>query len=180
MSVSRARFVGHFVPFFLAVVFFGAACGKNTAKMDGGAAPAPGPAAPGAPDQPVSPHGPMGMGGGAMPVNAWTIAGTVQLAPELAGKVHATDVLYVIARLPGERMPLAVERFPGPVFPLAYTLRSGHGSSPTEPPQAMEVVAKLSRSGTVGPAQPGDLEGTYEGTAAPDSTGVDITINVQH
>jgi hypothetical protein len=180
MSASGDKFVGHFVPLALAAVFFGASCGKNTTAMDGSVPPAPGPAAPGAADPAVSPHGPMGMGGGGtMPVNAWTVSGTVQLAVEFSGKSTPTDVLYVIARLPGERMPLAVERFPAPVFPLAYTLRSGHGTSPTDAPQALEVVAKLSRSGTAGPPQPGDLEGKYDGSAAPNATGVDITLNVQ-
>jgi cytochrome c-type biogenesis protein CcmH len=125
------------------------------------------------------------MGGGPMaPAGAepaWTITGTIRLAPELEGKVGATDVLYVLARVAGQRMPLAVERVPAPAFPLAYTLSSGHaGGAAGGPPSALEVVARVSRAGTAGPAQPGDLEGTFDGQAAPGATGVDIVIGKQY
>jgi cytochrome c-type biogenesis protein CcmH len=115
-----------------------------------------------------------------MPMNAWTVSGTIDLAPELAGKTGGSDVLYVMARVPGERMPLSVERYPAPAFPLAYRLRSGHGAGAADAPPAMEILARLSRAGTAGPPQPGDLEGTYDGTAAAGATGVDFVIDIEH
>ncbi|MBI5500969.1 MAG: hypothetical protein HY907_12055 [Deltaproteobacteria bacterium] len=162
------------------VLFALASCGKNTAPMDRSNPPAVPPG--GAAGQPMaSPHGGAWAGGtGAMPVNTWTISGKVELAPQFAGKVGASDVLYVIARKPGERQPLAVERYEAPAFPLDYTLHTGHGGGGPEPPAGMEVVAKLSRSGLAGPPQPGDLEGSHDGVAAAGATDVNITLNVEH
>ena len=115
-----------------------------------------------------------------MPQNAWTIAGTIELPPALAGKTGPSDVLYVFAREPGQGQPVAVERYEAPAFPLSYALQSGHGPAGTNPPPAMEVVAKLSRSGMAGPPQPGDLEGRYDGVATAGASGVDIVLDIEH
>ena len=166
--------------FLFAAGLLAGACGKNTSPMEG---PAPTVVPGGAAPSPVAapPHGrmPPGDPGGAMPANPWSVSGRVDLAPQFAGKVAQTDVLFVMAREPGKRMPVSVERFPAPRFPLEYTLHSGHGESTAAPP-AMEVVARLSRGGTAGPPQPGDLEGTYAGTATAGATGVNVVLDVQY
>jgi cytochrome c-type biogenesis protein CcmH len=161
-----------------------ASCGKNATRLDGaGPPPATQPAGPVEPM--ANPHAGAMTGGtpGAPvePVPEWTIGGTIQLVPEFAGKVGESDVLFVMARVPGQRMPVAVERFAAPTFPLAYTLHSGHSAGPAGgPPPQLEILARLSRSGTAGPPQPGDLEGIFDGQASPGATGVDFVVGKQY
>ena len=161
-----------------------ASCGKNATRLDGSGPPPT--TQPAGPVEPMAnPHTGAMMGGppGAQgaPVPEWTIAGTIQVAPEFAGKAGASDVLFVMARVPGQHMPVAVERFAAPTFPLAYTLRSGHAAGQAGgPPQQLEVLARLSRSGTAGPPQPGDLEGVFDGQASPGATGIDFVVGKQY
>jgi hypothetical protein len=186
MGVSGTTFVRTARSFGPAIVLLVlVSCGKNTAPMDKqstAAAPGAGPASPGgAPGAPMpSPHGAWAGGGGAMPQNAWTISGTIDLAPAFTGKTQPTDVLYIFAREPGQGQPVAVERYPSPVFPLQYALQSGHGPAGTNPPPSMEVVAKLSRSGMAGPPKPGDLEGRYDGVATAGASGIDVVLDIEH
>jgi len=157
----------------LSLAFAAASCGKNTSEFDAAAAT---PSA--APVKAVvaSPHG-----SEALPAPpAWTIRGTLEIAPELQGKVKPTDVVYVTARVPGERMPIAVARVPEPAFPVEYVLDPSHGmGSSADPAAGLEVSAHLSRSGTAGPAQPGDLTGNHDGPVQPGATNVTITIDTE-
>lgn len=108
----------------------------------------------------------------------WTVTGSVTLSPELASKIGETDVLFVTARVPGARMPVAVARIPSPAYPAQFELRSGHAAEGTGAmPAALEIAARVSRSGMAGPAQPGDLEGTYPGRVPPGAAGVHIVID---
>jgi cytochrome c-type biogenesis protein CcmH len=108
---------------------------------------------------------------------AWTVSGTVTLAPAVAYEKGANDVLFVTARVPGRRMPVAVARLPAPSFPQRYELRAGHATNDAGGmPIELEIAARLSRSGLAGPVQPGDLEGAREGKVAPGADGIDIVI----
>jgi len=181
MSVSALRRSGHLVTALGLVVGLAvAACGKNASRLDDAAAlpvPEPGSAAGGGPA--AAPQG--GAWAGTMAPTGWTISGTVQLAPELQGKVAATDVLFVMARAPGQRMPVAVERIEAPQFPVAYTLSTGHGTEGAgSTPAELEVLARVSKSGMAGPPQAGDLEGIYGGRAVPGATGVDFVVRIRH
>ncbi len=91
------------------------------------------------------------------------LAGTVRIAPRLAGKVGPGDVLYVIARR-GPGPPLAVKRIASPAFPVSFRLSREDmvmASGPFE--GEVSVVARVRKGGAAGPAQSGDLEGSFPG-----------------
>ena len=59
-------------------------------------------------------------------------------------------------------MPVAVVRLEGPTFPHSYTIGPQHMMIPSGRFEGeVEISARLDGDGLVGPAQPGDLEGSY-------------------
>ncbi len=92
------------------------------------------------------------------------VAGRVTIAPELADRVGGTDVLYVIVRRPqGPPRPLAVKRIERPQFPIEFTVsRDDVMIQGTQLTGMVEVVARLDKDGSAGPAQSGDMEGSFE------------------
>ena len=162
-------------------VLVASGCDRNTASLE--ALDAPGSGAPvGMPggQPPALPPGGAWAGGPpqASSVPAWSVSGTVALAAELVGRVPPDAVLFVFARVPGQRMPAAVQRFPAPRFPVAFTLQAGHAGEPDgAAPAQLEVVARVSRGGMAGPPQAGDLEGQAPGPCAPGATGVTVTVD---
>ena len=157
------------------------ACGKNIAPLEelDPAALDPTPATPGGPPADRTPEEPPAAGASPAPAApTWTVSGTVALAPELAGRVPPEAVLFVFARVPGARVPAAVQRIPAPRFPVDFTLTAGHAGAPGElPPDRLELVARVRRSGTAGPPQTGDLEGRSREPIAPGASGVLVTID---
>ncbi|HEU4683726.1 MAG TPA: hypothetical protein VFS39_04420 [Nitrospira sp.] len=91
------------------------------------------------------------------------IAGTVSIAPELAGQVRPTDVLFVIVRRPGGApRPVAAKRVDHPTFPQSFEITNADVMVQGAELRGMvDVVARLDRDGQAGPAQPGDIEGRY-------------------
>lgn len=92
-----------------------------------------------------------------------SIAGQVQIAPNLADQVKPTDVLFVIVRRPsGPPRPIAAKRIDGPTFPVQFEITSAdvmvQGS---ELKGMVDVIARLDRDGQAGQPQPGDMEGRY-------------------
>ena len=92
-----------------------------------------------------------------------SIAGQVQIAPNLADQVKPTDVLFVIVRRPaGPPRPIAAKRIDGPKFPVQFEITNAdvmvQGS---ELKGMVDVVARLDRDGQAGQPQPGDMEGRY-------------------
>ena len=174
----------------LAAAWLAAGCGKNTSAFDAAAAEAAtGPVS----AVMVPPAGggmPPGMGGmppgmGGMPPGhpavppAWTITGTLDVKPELRERLGETDVVYVTARVPGQRMPVAVARIERPAYPVEFTLEPTHsmGEESGDAGGGYEISARLSRAGTAGPAQPGDLEGRADGLARPGAAGIAVTLD---
>lgn len=89
------------------------------------------------------------------------LAGTVRIIRTLSGKISEGDVLFVIARR-GPGPPLAVKRIPKPSFPVSFRLGPEDmvmASGPFE--GEVSVIARIKKGGAAGPAQPGDLEGSY-------------------
>jgi cytochrome c-type biogenesis protein CcmH len=77
-----------------------------------------------------------------------SVTGTVELDPKL--KAAPGDVVMVIARLPGQRMPLAVMRVPATSFPLPFTLDDSLAMTPQariSSATEVEVEARVSKSG---------------------------------
>lgn len=95
---------------------------------------------------------------GASPTMA-SVAGVVELDAALRAKVSASDVVMVIARAPGERIPRAVLRTSAADLPLKFTLDDTLSMSPqAQMSSASEVTveARISKSGMAMP-ESGDL-----------------------
>jgi cytochrome c-type biogenesis protein CcmH len=105
-----------------------------------------------------------------------SISGVVRLAPELQDRVGAADVLFIIAHR-GSGPPFAVQRIVAPRFPVAFRLGPGDVMTPGVSFEGeVTMSARLSKSGSAGPAQPGDLEGEHPGSVAIGTHGVDIVL----
>jgi len=108
-----------------------------------------------------------------------SISGTISLAPELAGKVETAGVLYVIGRS-GPGPPLAVARIEVQGLPVAYRLSADHVMMPGMAFEGvLSLTARLDRDGAVGPAQPGDIEGSIAEVAV-GTEHADIVLNQLH
>jgi cytochrome c-type biogenesis protein CcmH len=112
--------------------------------------------------------------------NGAEIIGTITVARELTGHIREGSVLFVIARK-AAGPPFAVKRIAAPRFPFAYRL------GPEDVMMAgsafdgeVRVSARLSRTGTAGPAQPGDLEGEHAARVRVGARNVDIAISREH
>ena len=92
------------------------------------------------------------------------IAGHVAIAPALAEKISATDVLFIIVRRPqGPPGPVAVKRIEGPRFPVTFEISNQDVMVEGAELRGMvDIVARLDKDGQAGPPQAGDLEGRYE------------------
>ncbi len=113
---------------------------------------------------------------GASGADAASISGVVRIAPELQDHVGAGDVLFVIAHR-GSGPPFAVQRIVAPRFPVAFRLGPADVMTPGVPFQGeVTMSARLSKSGSAGPAQPGDVEGEHPGSVAVGTHGVDILL----
>jgi len=87
------------------------------------------------------------------------IKGTVELDPALKARALPDDVVMVIARRPGTRMPLAVLRTRAAELPLRFTLDDSLSMDPNSrlsSAREIEVEARISRSG-LARQEPGDL-----------------------
>ena len=138
------------------------------------ATPAMAPAPKAAQAAPMPPAGPK-----AAPVPGKGISGTVKLADSLAGRVAATDTLFIYARAAqGSRMPLAILRGGARELPKAFDLDDSMGMAPnvrlSETPSVV-IEARVSKAGNA-MAQPGDLIGT-SAPVAPGAKGVAIVID---
>jgi cytochrome c-type biogenesis protein CcmH len=89
----------------------------------------------------------------------------VSIAPELASRVGAGDVLFVYAQDPsGPPMPLAVQRLSAAQLPVQVILDDTMSPMPTKTLSSVDrwrIIARVSRDGSAAP-QPGDLEGVIE------------------
>jgi hypothetical protein len=85
--------------------------------------------------------------------------GTITVSPELAKKAKSYPALFLFARAPETRMPIAVKRYATPVFPLEFSLTeennmAGDGFYDGD----VNIVARLDQDGVAGPRQDGDVE----------------------
>jgi cytochrome c-type biogenesis protein CcmH len=112
-------------------------------------------------------------GGSAAP-----ITGTVELAPEFAGRIPADAVLFIIARR-GAGPPLAVKRVAQPKFPLAYSIGPDDRMIEAMPfTGPIELTARIDGDGNATSRSPGDVMGTARtGPVEPGATGVAILLD---
>lgn len=115
----------------------------------------------------------------AAPQGKTAIGGTVTLASALAGKVTATDTLFVFARAPdGPPMPLAAVRMSASAWPASFMLDDSSSmvqSMRLSKFPKVNLVARVSKSGSATP-QPGDIEGHIDDVAT-GSQGVHIVLD---
>ena len=90
------------------------------------------------------------------------VSGVVELSAELKSKVKPGDVVMVIARQPGERMPVAVLREPASEFPMRFVLNDSLAMNPNLPLSKLSEVSLEVRISKTGMAKPeaGDLLST--------------------
>jgi cytochrome c-type biogenesis protein CcmH len=108
------------------------------------------------------------------------IEGRVELERALLGQVKPDDTVFIFARLPGERMPLAMLRRKAAELPLAFRLDDNAAMSPAaklSDAEEVVIVARVSRSGRAQP-QAGDLEGSSARTR-PGASGVVVKIKTE-
>ncbi len=104
-----------------------------------------------------------GLAHGCEQAGTGTIAGRVVIAPEHAGSVRPTDVLFVTVKRPGgQGRPLAAKRIDRPQFPVTFEITNADLiMQGTELRGMVDLSARLDRDGQAGPAQPGDIEGVF-------------------
>jgi cytochrome c-type biogenesis protein CcmH len=93
-----------------------------------------------------------------------TVGGTVTLSPALAKQVAPDDTVFVLARVGGRGMPLAILRKKVSDLPLKFTLDDSLSMSPAallSGASTVVVGARISKSGNAMP-QNGDLSGQSE------------------
>ena len=92
-------------------------------------------------------------------VNSQGVSGQVGISSELQSKVQAGDTLMVIARKPGERMPVAVLRTAVTAFPMSFVLNDALAMSPNSLISQLPEVSVEVRISKTGMAMPesGDL-----------------------
>ena len=133
-----------------------------------GLPPAPGEAR-GAPDMPSE----VAAGGSTEP-----ITGTVELAPEFAGRTPANAVLFIIARR-GAGPPLAVKRVAEPKFPVEFSIGPDDRMIQSVPfTGPIELTARIDGDGNATSRAPGDVMGAARtGPVDPGATGVAILLD---
>lgn len=110
------------------------------------------------------------------------VSGEITIAPELTGKIGPDAVLFVFARRPSGG-PVAAKRLSNPEFPVRFFLgQEAVMFAGEDLPAEIEVEARISQSGTAGPASPGDLSGTAPDNPLKvgDSQVHDIVIDTVH
>jgi len=87
------------------------------------------------------------------------VSGIVEVAADLQSKIKAGDILMVIARKPGERMPVAVLKTDVTKFPMSFVLNDALAMNPQMPISQLPEVSvevRISKTG-MAKAEPGDL-----------------------
>ncbi|MEO8333016.1 MAG: c-type cytochrome biogenesis protein CcmI [Gallionella sp.] len=111
---------------------------------------------------------------------ATAVTGKVTLSKALAGKASPDDTVFILARAAqGPPMPLAVFRKQVKDLPMEFTLDDSMAMRPEMKLSGFDqvvVVARVSKSGQGGRAQPGDLEGK-SAAIKPGTKGLNIVID---
>lgn len=90
------------------------------------------------------------------------VSGMVEISPALKVKVKSTDIVMVIARKPGERMPVAVLKVGVSDFPMRFEINDAlamNSNSLISQLVEVSIEARISKSGMAMP-EPGDLIST--------------------
>jgi cytochrome c-type biogenesis protein CcmH len=92
-------------------------------------------------------------------VNTKGISGKIEIAADIKSKVRSSDIVMVIARKPGERMPVAVLRTSVLEFPMSFSLTDALAMNPSSPLSQLSeasIEVRISKTGMAMP-ESGDL-----------------------
>jgi cytochrome c-type biogenesis protein CcmH len=95
-------------------------------------------------------------------VNTKGISGKIEIAADIKSKVKSGDIVMVIARKPGERMPVAVLKTSVLEFPMNFSLTDALAMNPSSPLSQLTEASLEVRISKTGMAKPeaGDLIST--------------------
>jgi len=125
----------------------------------------------------------MGRAAGAPPVAATeatsgAIEGTLELAPDLVGRVPPGAVLYVVARTAQGGPPLAVVRVPNPSFPMRFSIGPDNRMNQSLPfAGELLITVRVDADGNAMTRNPGDLQGVSETPNVPGDRGITLLID---
>jgi hypothetical protein len=115
---------------------------------------------------------------GQAPTDSSSIEGTVELAPDLASRVPAGAVLFLIARTAERGPPLAVVRVTDPQFPLPFSIGPENRMIQSMPfAGEIRISARVDSDGDAASRGPGDLQGAVETPHNPGDRGVTLLID---
>lgn len=92
------------------------------------------------------------------------ISGKIELSSGMKPKIKPGDIVMVIARKPGERMPVAVLKVPATDFPMRFTLSDALAMNPAAPLSQLSeasIEVRISKTGMAKP-EAGDLISTAQ------------------
>jgi hypothetical protein len=142
------------------VGFFLLSCSQNSFEPEGAAPPAPANPRVARPIQKDGPRGatdPAPQAETAPAAGPGSIAGTVQLPEPLRGKFKPGASLFVIARVPGNPMPLAAQKNTVGSFPFSFMLGAEDSMVGEALPQDVELILRLDQDGDITTRTAGDL-----------------------
>jgi cytochrome c-type biogenesis protein CcmH len=92
-------------------------------------------------------------------VNTKGISGMIEIAADIKSRVKSGDIVMVIARKPGERMPVAVLKTSVSEFPMSFSLTDALAMNPSAPLSQLSEASIEVRISKTGMAKPevGDL-----------------------
>ena len=92
-------------------------------------------------------------------VNTKGISGMIEIAADIKSRVKSGDIVMVIARKPGERMPVAVLKTSVVEFPMSFSLTDALAMNPSAPLSQLSEASIEVRISKTGMAKPevGDL-----------------------
>jgi len=92
-------------------------------------------------------------------VSAKGISGKIELSSDLRSRIKPGDIVMVIARKPGERMPVAVLRTAIADFPMSFALNDSLAMNPSAPLSQLaeaSIEVRISKTG-MAKSEAGDL-----------------------
>jgi hypothetical protein len=110
--------------------------------------------------------------------NSAAIEGTLELAPDLVGRVPPGAVLYVVARTAQGGPPLAVVRVPNPSFPMRFSIGPDNRMNQSLPfAGELLITVRVDADGNAMTRNPGDLQGVSGTPNVPGDRGVRLLID---
>jgi cytochrome c-type biogenesis protein CcmH len=92
-------------------------------------------------------------------VSGQSISGKIELSSDLKSRIKSGDIVMVIARKPGERMPVAVLKTTITDFPMSFSLNDSLAMNPSVPLSQLaeaSIEVRISKTGMAKP-EAGDL-----------------------